>query len=150
MSLHGEPVKRQQWCIPCLDTAVTLKYTESSPCACSPRVSLSHFFGFASLKMYTHTFPIFWLLINDFWHMEMSHSQNLSFVLEKLLESKRHLMLKPNKRMLRRNKVPFSLWKPQSLDRSRDIYSLINKTMYEFCYMPSWELKYWPKIMKST
>lgn len=67
MSLHGELVKRQQWCIPCPDTTVALKYTEFSMYLLCLRFLFSHFLLFASLKIQTHTFPKFktshqWLL----------------------------------------------------------------------------------------
>lgn len=107
------------------------------------------FFFLIPLK-YRHTlFQNLTLLINDFWHTERSHKQNFSFVFEKLLESKSHRMIKKknNTRVLRKNKVPFSQWKPQSPDHSRDIYSFKTKTLYGFCYVLSWEFKFWQKII---
>lgn len=52
--------------------------------------------------------------------MEMSHRQNLSFVFEKLLENKRHLMLKPTQKNAQKKQgsiQPVKATEPRSFQR---------------------------------
>lgn len=50
----------------------------------------------------------------------MSHGQNLSFVFEKLLESKRHIMIKPTQKSAQKKQgsiQPVKATEPRSLQR---------------------------------
>lgn len=105
MSLHGEPVKRQQWCIPCPDTTVALKYKLFHVI---PTVSFSHFLRFAPHKIHTYTHAIPNFETSHQWFLTCGNiqGQNLSFVLEKLLESKRHVAIKPTQKSAQKKQGP--------------------------------------------
>lgn len=113
------------------------------------RFVFSHFLLFDSLKIQTHSFPKFntshqWLLT----YGKVPQTKFFFCVWEAFRKQEpQNDKKKTNTRVLRKNKVPFSQWKPQSPDHSRDIYSFKTKTLYGFCYVLSWEFKFWQKII---
>lgn len=56
---------------------------------------------------HTHTLFQITFHTSDFWYMEMSHGENLSFVFEKLLGSKRHIMIKPTQKQAQKKQGSF-------------------------------------------